>query len=285
MISFNYLASPGQLGNQMFKYAALKGISQELNTDFLMPPSYNIYNLKFVFKILRKFNLIDQRNHVNHLLFKFFKMESVQKNNIGYSDFNECINEESFAFDSKFFSSEKENFDIYGFFQSYKYFDKIKDDVTSDFNFKDDITEKCELLYSNLENPISIHIRRGDYLTNPNHQVLGLDYYKKSIEILGTDNNYLIFSDDSVWCKNQSIFKSKNMNFAVDLSNGRQEIDLCLMTLCNRHIIANSTFSWWGAYLSKQESVIAPNNWFKKTILSNNTTSDLYPLNWDLVEN
>ena len=74
MISFNYLASPGQLGNQMFKYAALKGISHELNTALLMPPSYNFEKFRPVFKMLIKFNLIDQRNQNNHSLFKYYKM-------------------------------------------------------------------------------------------------------------------------------------------------------------------------------------------------------------------
>lgn len=285
MISFNYLASPGQLGNQMFKYAALKGISHELNTALLMPPSYNFEKFRPVFKMLIKFNLIDQRNQNNHSLFKYFKMGSVKKNNIGYSDLEISITEDSFEFDPKFFSSEIKSFDVYGFFQSYKYFEKVKNDLIHDFTFKDKIQSKSKLIYNNLDNPISIHVRRGDYLVNPNHNVLDLDYYKESIDRLGSKNNYVLFSDDNQWCKQQSIFNSDNIKFAEDLTNGSEELDLCLMSLCNKHIIANSTFSWWGAYLSKQEAIIAPDKWFKGSNFSNNNTSDLYPKNWYLVEN
>lgn len=285
MISFNYLASPGQLGNQMFKFAALKGISSSLNTVFLMPPSYAIANIKPLYKILNKINIVDQRNHVNHLLFKFFKMGSVEKSNIGYSNFQTTLQEESFNFDSKFIEAESKFFDIYGYFQSYRYFEDIKTDLINDFTFKDRIQNKSNLIYDKLENPISIHIRRGDYLTNPNHTVLDLEYYENSIDMLGYQNNYIIFSDDSQWCKNQNIFKSDNFIFAEDLTSSKQEVDLCLMSLCNRHIIANSTFSWWGAYLSNQETVIAPRMWFGKTNYSNNNTPDLYPDNWELVEN
>jgi|TARA_Y100000389_G_C17463616_1_gene523686 hypothetical protein len=285
MISFNYLASPGQLGNQMFKYAALKGISHELNTTLLMPPSYNVERFKPVFKMLKKFNLIDHRNYNNHSLFKYFKMESVKKNNIGYSDLEISITEDSFEFDPKFFSSEIKSFDVYGFFQSYKYFENIKNDLIRDFTFKDEIQSKSKLIYNNLDNPISIHVRRGDYLVNPNHNVLELDYYKKSMDWLGSKNNYVIFSDDNQWCKQQPLFSSDNIKFAEDLTNGREELDLCLMSLCDKHIIANSTFSWWGAYLSNQETIIVPDKWFKGSNFSNNNTSDLYPKNWYLVEN
>ena len=113
---------------------------------------------------------------------------------------------------------------------------------------------------------------------------LELDYYKKSMDWLGSKNNYVIFSDDNQWCKQQPLFSSDNIKFAEDLTNGREELDLCLMSLCDKHIIANSTFSWWGAYLSNQETIIVPDKWFKGSNFSNNNTSDLYPKNWYLVE-
>tara|TARA_B100000902_G_scaffold59643_1_gene66740 strand:+ start:21363 stop:22220 length:858 start_codon:yes stop_codon:yes gene_type:complete len=285
MISFNYLASPGQLGNQMFKYAALRGISNFLNKDFLMPPSNKFLNNKNLFKVAYKLNLADSRNHVNHVLFEYFNMKSVQKNNIGYSDFGHSIKESGFSFDNRFFNKDLKDFDIYGFFQSYKYFSEVDHIVKNDFVFKNNFKNNALKIISKINDPISIHVRRGDYLTNPNHSALDIQYYERSIDYFGKNKNFIIFSDDILWCKNVEIFQNENIFFADDFTGGKEQLDMCLMSLCDRHIIANSTFSWWGAWLSNQEEVLAPSNWFKNSAYSNYETKDLYPLKWKKIEN
>lgn len=285
MISFDYLASPGQLGNQMFKYAALRGISAKLKKEFLMPPSYNFLNNKFLFKVLNRLDLVDNRNHSNHLLFKYFQMKSVSKDNIGYSNYENYLKEGFFHFDESFFSVKDDSFNILGNFQSYKYFENISDKIITDFTFKDKILTSTINIINRLDNPISIHIRRGDFVTNPNHTPLDLDYYKKCIEDFGKNHQYLIFSDDIGWCKDLDLFKPKNYIFANDYTNNSEYLDLSLMTLCKNHIVANSTFSWWGAYLSKQEKVLVPKYWFKDSEYSEYNTSDLYPLNWIQIDN
>ena len=94
-----------------------------------------------------------------------------------------------------------------------------------------------------------------------------------------------MFSDDTNWCKQQNLFKDKKFNFASDLSNNFDYLDMCLMSKCSKHIIANSTFSWWGAWLSGSNDVIAPSKWFKNTECSKYNTKDLYPPEWQTVEN
>ncbi len=286
MISFDYLASPGQLGNQMFKFAALRGISYSNNQDYMMPPSHLLLNNRTFFKIARKLKIIDNKSHVNHLLFKYFKMSSVKRNNIGYANFKNNIKEENFEYDEKFFNLKNENIDINGYFQSYRYFEAIKEEIKLDFRFKDTISRKSKKIRNKFDDPISIHIRRGDFLTNQNHSPLDMSYYANSIEIFGKEKEYLIFSDDTDWCKKENLFKNKNFYFAGDYTNGSESLDLNLLSLCDSHIIANSSFSWWGAWLSSQKRVIAPKNWFKNSLeFSEYNTKDLLPKQWEKIEN
>ncbi len=286
MISFDYLASPGQLGNQMFKFAALRGIAYSNNQDYKIPPSYLLLNNKTLFKIARKLKIIDNKSHINHLLFKYFKMVSVRKNNIGYANFKNTLIEDSFEYDEKFFHLKNENIDINGYFQSYRYFEPIENEIKLDFQFKDAINTKSKKIRKKFEDPISIHIRRGDFITNPNHSPLDMNYYDNCIEIVGKEKEYLVFSDDTDWCKRESLFMNKNFYFASDFTNGSESLDLNLLSLCNSHIIANSSFSWWGAWLSSQERVIAPKYWFKNSsAYSEYNTKDLLPKQWEQIEN
>jgi hypothetical protein len=122
---------------------------------------------------------------------------------------------------------------------------------------------------------ISLHVRRGDYVSNPNHPVQTSEYYREALSLL-PDLPVIIFSDDPSWCNQQEIFSSDR--FAVSEGN-TTDADLCLMSLCKYHIIANSSFSWWGAWLAKSEKVIAPQNWFGGDCSKNNT-KDLYLSDW-----
>jgi hypothetical protein len=284
MIGYNFLASPGQLGNQMFKYSALRGIAKNNDQDFLIPPSY----LKFEkyalpYKIATKYFI--PRNKQNHFLFDCFEMTSVQKKNIGYLKSEYQVKEKNFHFDENIFNSKIADFDISGFFQTEKYFKNVQDTIRSDFKFKKYIESKAENIISKFNSPISIHIRRGDYVTNPNHEALNLKYYQKSINLFKKSDTFIVFSDDTDWCKQQNLFLDKKFNFASDFTNNFDYLDMCLMSKCNKHIIANSTFSWWGAWLSGTNDVIAPSKWFKNTKYSKNNTKDLYPLEWQTVEN
>jgi hypothetical protein len=120
---------------------------------------------------------------------------------------------------------------------------------------------------------ISLHIRRGDYISDPSFECLSLDYYWNALKLL-PNFPVIVFSDDPEWCKN--VFKKDQ--FIISPFEDPFS-DLCLMSLCDYHIIANSTFSWWGSWLAKSKQTIAPHNWFSGEF-ANWNTRDLYLPNW-----
>ena len=145
---------------------------------------------------------------------------------------------------------------------------------------KREIDGPCKEMIGAVEEPIGLHIRRGDFLTNnANHNNLTLEYYAEALDKFKSDRNVIIFSDDTEWCKQQELFSGDK--FLVSES-GNPYVDLCLMSMCSDFIIANSTFSWWGAWLANRGTVIAPKKWFGP----NNAhldTSDLYPESWTVI--
>ena len=129
------------------------------------------------------------------------------------------------------------------------------------------------------ENTCSIHVRRGDYLNSPNHHpTQNMNYYMRAIKEMPKDSVFLIFSDDIKWCKEN--FPNLPEKFIFVEGNKDYE-DLHLMTHCKNNIIANSTFSWWGAWLNSNSDkiVVAPKKWFGPA-LKNNDTKDLYCEGW-----
>ena len=122
---------------------------------------------------------------------------------------------------------------------------------------------------------ISLHVRRGDYVSNPHHPVQTVEYYQRALEML-PDLDVIVFSDDPDWCKSQEIFQPDR--FSISESN-TVDADLCLMSLCKYHTIANSSLSWWGAWLAKSEKVIAPKNWFGGDCV-NKSVSDMEFGDW-----
>ena len=156
------------------------------------------------------------------------------------------------------------NLKLDGYFQNEKYFKHYKDDILKLYEIDSDTNFYLHNKYSEIlnQNTCSIHVRRGDYVEKQNfHPLQPIEYYQKSISIIGDDCLYLIFSDDIDWCKNNFNF-IKNKIF---ISGNLDYQDLYLMSMCTNNIIANSSFSWWGAWLNKNENkkVIYPSLWFK----------------------
>ncbi len=131
---------------------------------------------------------------------------------------------------------------------------------------------KKELTNYDFSDFTSIHVRRTDYINNPGFVNLGKEYYNRAIEFIG-DSDYLVFSDDIDWCK--TIFKGDEFFFG----HGAEYMDLYLMSKCKNNIIANSTFSWWAAYLNDNpgKKVIAPKEWVAD---GRCTTDELIPGEW-----
>lgn len=171
------------------------------------------------------------------------------------------------------------NLILNGYFQSFQYFMPYLDELKYLFGFNK--IDKIKNEYSNILNKknCSIHVRRGDYLKlSDHHPVQSLDYYNEAVSLFDSDTLFIVFSDDINWCKNN--FKYN----AVFIEGNSPDKDLYLMSLCQDHIISNSTFGWWGSIVSNniEAKVIAPQKWFG-LVYSNNNTKDLYPTNWTII--
>jgi hypothetical protein len=262
MITHKSIGYSGRLGNQMFQYAALKATALKNKYDYALPNHLNI-------KPDGLFDLTNQKWIEYKLdLFDGFELKC---NIIDELPLNEYI-EKSFTFDPNIFNIN-DNTSIDGYYQSYKYFEEYKDEIKKDFTFKFEIYSKCFNIISQYNNPVSIHIRRGDYVKHPGYWVVTPEYIQKALNYFSDQEyTFLVFSDDIEWCK--QIFP-KEVTF---IEGGNQFEDLCLMSLCKHNIIANSSFSWWGAYLNSnlEKKVIAPKEWFTEP----KSLNDLYPNNW-----
>ena len=262
MITHNSIGYKGRLGNQMFQYATLKALSLKTGYECVLPNNTN----------LKLDGAFDYTNN-QWLSFNLFLQECFNITSpLVEIRLKNIYQEKKFDFEPELFEIS-DNTSIEGYFQSYKYFEKYETEIRQEFTFKLELLEKCKKVINQYNNPISIHVRRGDYINHPNYWVVTPEYIQDALNHFNDDEyTFLVFSDDIEWCK--SVFPEG----VVFIEGNNQFEDLCLMSLCHHNIIANSSYSWWGAYLNKNENkrVVAPSNWF------NNPTSlnDLYPPNW-----
>ncbi len=247
MLSFNNLGNLGRLANQMFQYASLKGIARNRGYDFCIPPK-NVFGQ--VDELVRNDNL------------NIYDVFDLEKNNNIQITQNPVFQEKFHNFDEKLFRSCPDNVDLFGYYQSEKYFYHIKDEIKNDFTFSNEVRTLCSEMIESIQDGkkiIALHIRRTDYIVNPNHPVQPMSYYEQALKKFDKNDRILVFSDDPEWCQQQELFADDS----IMISQGNEaDIDLCLMSKCNYHIIANSSFSWWGAWLGDSEKVVAPSNWF-----------------------
>ena len=266
MIGLNYLGKMGQLGNQMFQYAALKGIARNRGLDFTLPNHSEAI----------------QDSLGNTLRIELFEPFNIKSNNYGLLETNEYVQEAHFHFDEDLYNNCPDNCSLFGYFQSPKYFLNIREEFIKDFKFKKQIIYECKSILKQFDNPIALHIRRGDFLINSaNHHNLPISYYENGLDCFDEDRQVVIFSDDPEWCFEQKLFSDDR--FLVSQSNSSYH-DLYLMTQCADFIIANSTYSWWGAWLCMNpfKDVIYPNRWFGPNN-ANKSTIDLFPRSWRIL--
>jgi hypothetical protein len=268
MLAFNHLGKLGRLGNQMFQYASLRGIARNRGYDFCIPNHREVlrdpYGFDVKIEIFYPFNMVNLHPHNIKLLDR------------GYAP---IAQEKHFHFDETLFNMCPDEITLAGFFQSEKYFKNIENEIREDFTFKDEILDPCKEMMEDVGEAISLHIRRTDYLQNPNHTPLSLEYYQEAINQMSSDLPVIIFTDDIDWCKEQEIFSDER--FMISESEDHY-VDLCLMSLCKHHIIANSSFSWWGAWLSGFDNVVAPIQWFGEGNRDKDT-KDLIPERWEKI--
>ena len=276
----------GGLGNQMFQFAAGYAVARRNNVElsldlrrFNRRPLHNGFELQNVFDIYSKVNFLNKP-----LGSKFINIkELLNKIDRTFHTFEEP----HFQYTPKILSIPKHTI-LNGYWQSELYFKNYTQEIRKIFSFCNQLDKKNSLVANDIDqnNSVSIHVRRGDYLLkeNNNHYVDLKKYYLKAIkESAKFLNNpkYFIFTDDSLW-----VTKNLILNYPytiVDVNDGINSFfDMYLMSICKSNIIANSSFSWWGAWLNnkKDKIVYAPKHWFNDR---STCTSDLIPNSWNIL--
>jgi len=277
----------GGLGNQMFQYAAGKALAVAKNQPLYLdlssftkiqegvtPRSFKLSCFNISANIADKEMLLrfaEKSTFLNRVINKLLP----DYKRINYSH-------PKFQFDPNFFKT-RNNIKLNGYWQSYLYFAKIKEIIINDFDLKDQYKREIESKLSliNSFQSVSVHIRRGDYVTNKDAtEVLGclsIFYYDYAIQFIRNQisgSHFFIFSDDPEWVK---LNMSTQDSTIIDSNNELH--DLILMSHCKHNIIANSSFSWWAAWLNNNTDkiVIAPQKWFNDTSIN---TDDLILPTW-----
>lgn len=286
----------GGLGNQMFQYAAGRNLacrletSLKLDTSFLesvqagsTPRRYELdcFNitaeragLDDVVAVLGKKRFYSEvRNKIGKRLgLRWVQPHFYRETHYHYDEYFECLPDNTF---------------LVGYWHSERYFAPISDLLAREFTYREPLTGRNLETAGLIErtNAVAVHVRRGDYVTdlktNQFHGVCNLDYYRVAVaEMAGRarDPHFFVFSDEHAWVKDNLRFDHPT-TFVDCNGSDRGYEDLRLMSLCRNNIIANSSFSWWGAWLNRNPAkiVIAPRKWFNSPGYN---TSDLIPAKW-----
>ncbi len=231
------------LGNQLFCVAATLSLALD-NSDVAIFPDLKKSYYKFYSKnIFHKLEIGQDKDFVTNY-YTEPPYTGTLYNKIDYLD-NMCL---------------------HGHFQSYKYFDHNSDYIRDTLVLPESVEKLVLLRHKDilLENTVSLHIRRGDYVSESlKNRYTSLDesYYNEALSIIGNYSKIIVFSDDISWCKEWPFLQDKSVVF---IENEPDVIDLFLMSKMTNNIIANSTFSWWAAFLNRNpnKKIIAPKEWF-----------------------
>lgn len=298
----------GGLGNQLFQYALYKSLKSR-NFNVLMfvgrdvtENQHNGFELEKIFDL--KLNIFTKSD--SRLLYYFYNTKSISQlmtkksiikyfyifleiirrllhkyrfitKLIGFKVYKE---KQFFLYDSDLFKQKGSVF-YDGYWQNELYFKTIKHDLLNDLKTYSELDDLNLKVIEKLENQnsVSVHIRRGDYIGHKSlGGICGVDYYDKAIKKIKSiikDAEFYFFSNDITWVSNH--FKDGKYHF-IDLNKGSQSYkDMILMSKCKHNIIANSTFSWWGAYMNEniKKIVIAPKKWTNR-----DNETNIIPSNW-----
>ncbi|MBB5635646.1 hypothetical protein HDE68_001534 [Pedobacter cryoconitis] len=275
----------GGLGNQMFQYACYKALTKKFNNVTADISSYengtvhNGYELDHIFEL--KINKVSpmtggiydiyNRKWIYKKIRKIFNLKRFQKEE-----------QKHFTFDPDIFLSPKSRY-YSGFWQNEGYFIDIADEIRKDFKFKSLTDEKNIKALEEIKqtNSVGVHIRRGDYVNHPTFGgVCEKEYYQEAIQLIKTKTDstkFFIFSNDIDWCtENLDITNSEFISWNAGTHS---YIDMQLMSACKHNIIANSSFSWWAAWLNENPDkiIIGPEKWLQG---GQDDTSTVLPRDW-----
>lgn len=274
----------GGLGNQMFQYALGRALSLTHSCDLRLDCRSYAFDALRVYA-LNAFDIEPRtdppsrppgvRSGVQHALRRVgMKRPTFRR-----------IVEVPHVFDEKVLSATPP-LRLEGFWQSERYFKHQEPAIRDDFRPRDPLTAEDSAIEADMlaGDSISVHVRRGDYANHPhaarNFGTLDLSYYDQAVRTIAATTSRpvaYIFSDDPEWCRTQMRLPVESR---VVSSPGRSDVhEMRLMTACRAHVIANSSFSWWGAWLDPRpdKTVIAPLRWFA---LEERTAPDLVPPDW-----
>ena len=276
----------GGLGNQMFQYAYAKALEQRGYRVKLDKSELETYKIHGGYQ-LDKYNIglecVTEREVKAYFTTQFpFKL----LDKLGLRTSN-LIKEKSLLFDINLLNVKDDSY-LSGYFQCERYFTNIRNLLLKEFCIKGELSFYTREIQDNIiktTESCSIHIRRGDFISNKSniiHGACSLGYYQDSISYL-QDNfkglNYFVFSDDITWVKEN--IQLENITYIESQERRSPHEDLFLMSLCDHNIIANSTFSWWGAWLNQNDNkiVLAPRRWFANDILQMQS-QNIVPEKW-----
>jgi len=281
----------GGLGNQLFQYAAGRALAERLGVPLKIDLSeFKTYALRRF--ELNKFNInaeIATAEEVRGVVVnpsRFQRYASRAAIAMGLVFNNIALREIKFNYDDVF---EKIRHPLYlnGYWQSERYFKPAEKTLRRELRLVDALDPACAKVLAEIQQSaaVSLHIRRGDYVSNPSaaavHGVCPLEYYYSAIKHMAAHvpaPSFFVFSDDPQWAKD-NLEISYPARFVEANGPDRAEEDLWLMKSCRHHILANSSFSWWGAWLNgdRDKVIIAPRNWFRDKKIN---TQDLIPEQW-----
>ena len=285
-VSFNGLGNEGRLGNQMLQYAFIRGMSKRYGYDFIIPDA--------------NANRFD-----NYGLFDCFKLEGCKTGEGSYPTL-ECRDT---AFNQKFLDDCSDNTNYSGVFQTEKYFANATEELRKDFTFHKEILDPCQEFINNVGDAIFLHVRRGNsnlvgnrgekwsyQMLQDYHPLMKKEYYLEALSHFDESKKVIVLSDTIDWCKKQDWLQDDRFLFSdssyevFDDGASVPYIDLCLMSLCNGGIIANSSMSWGGAWLQTDTGkIIAPNPWYGAKAYNYGNAelcdADLIPERWTKLYN
>lgn len=281
----------GGLGNQMFQYAAARALSLKhgvsLKLDLRGFENYKLhhgYELNNIFNI--KAAAVCEAEMRSLLGWQGSRRMAnlLRRKSFGILRNKSFVCEPHFEYWSGF-ENIKDDVYIDGYWQSERYFSDYSDEIRKDFTFTSPLSHDNFRIASLIDvlDSVSLHVRRGDYVANPKNKFLDvcdIHYYKNAVEQMMrmvAKPHFFVFSDDLDWVKDNIIINAEVMY--VENNRGQDSYnDMRIMSLCKNNITANSTFSWWAAWLNsnKGKKVITPSSWFA----GNLNSKDLIPDGW-----
>ncbi len=282
----------GGLGNQMFQYAFGRAISIQYQTSLFFDLDFfeEVKNGKDTISTPRNYEISIFPNARVDVASQQLKNKLIGNKYMNFIRYKLGITKKSIYYEvdpqyNEEINSLKLPLYLIGYWQSWNYFSRIENIIRHEFKFNyEQIGMRNEELLDNIRSDrssVALHVRRTDYLKTP-YVITPVEYYLEAIELIKQkipDPAFYFFTDDPEWVRVYLVDHVEN-GFLVDLNRGRDSWkDMMLMSNCSHHITANSTFSWWGAWLASdpQKLVIAPKRWFVDGRVD---TSDLYPDGW-----